>query len=1087
MPRPTVTLTLFGPFAARFNGQPLANFATDKIRALFAYLAIESGKPHRRETLAGLLWPDYPDQTALRNVRQSLHRLRQTLHAAHPDLPDRLIARTRQTITLNPEAITLDTAQFSQLLQMARPAAEPIPLLTQAVALYQGELLQGFALPDAYAFDEWLTIQREVFHQQVLDALTRLTALHDARRDPEAVLASARHVITLEPWHEEAHRQIMRAHLRQGSRSQAIAQYHELRLILNRELGVEPSAATTALYQQVQAGAIPTPAPAGEPLPAPTQLQHFPALLTPLIGRKAELNHLVRTLQDPDCRLLTLTGPGGMGKTRLGVEAARRLAAQPHGFADGIVFIPLAQLDHASLLVATLAQSLDLTLAQSADPRQELLKHLKTKQLLLLLDNLEHLLIQPGPAALPQAISLLVDVLATAPGVTLFATSREPLNVQGEWLFPLDGLPYAPAGGEGGSDPLDQPAPQLFVHHARRYRPAFDPPAQAAAILEICRLTNGLPLALEMAAAWTRAYDCPEIAQRIAQSLDFLTSPYRDAPARQRSIRAVFASTWAQLTPEQQAVLAATSVFLGGFTIQAAIAVAQASVLDLAILVEKSLLRRAEERRYELHDLVRQFAAEKLAESGQAAAVQARHADFYFAFLAEQSAGFNGTAPQEAVAAVGQVVDNLRIAWQWAVAQRQIVYLQRAVDGWAQYLVLTGNVREGEAAFANALALLQQDGVDSPAGLSLQSRLASHLAWFQLGQGQSQAPLENAATALALAERSGDLPGRGQALSILGWALRGRGQFDQAEAALLEAVALFKESGDQLQLSLALIRLGSIHWHRGELEEALEQYQRSLQIETRLQNRRGINRAYGGIGLVYAYLGQYDAALVWLNKALALDREFGNRIGVARHLGNIGNTHFALGDYPQALQFYQEAVRIEQAADHKSTLAIWLASIASIYREMQAYDLALQHYDQTIALCQEVGNRVILCEALLGKAEVLLTRRELVAAKLLIEQGRQLADEAQGQEGQFRARLLQARWLAASGSPEAARQQLATLLTWLAEDADAERLACVYDELWTIGQAPEDARQALAAYRAAFARAPKALFRARIAALERSL
>lgn len=1082
MSPPSFALNLFGPFEARFDDRPFTGFATDKVRALLAYLTIESGQAHRRDTLAALLWPDYSQEAALRNLRQALYRLRLSLHEMDPALPDQLISQTRQTVALNPAALTLDTVQFTRLLQAAKASPEPVPLLTGIISLYRGELLKGFYIPDAYAFDEWLSIQRELFQQQALDALSRLVTLHEADGDATAVLTTSQHVLALDPYHEKAYRQIMRAYLKQGNRPQAIAHYKKLQKLLLDDLGVEPVPATTMLYEQIRVKHAPLESGDDE-VKRPLQRHHFPTTLTPLIGRKAELDYLTQTLQDPTCRLLTITGPGGMGKTRLGLETAHRLAAQSDRFPDGLFFISLAQVENDSLFISTITQSLGLAASPGAEPRVALLDYLKSRQLLLLLDNFEHLLGRKGSPSLPVAIAFLAESLTVAPEVSFLITSREPLALQGEWVYSLGGLPYAAHSVESGQAILDLPAPQLFIQCARRYRPAFDPAAQAEAIGEICRLTGGLPLALEIAAAWMRSYDCQEIAQLIAQSLDFLTNPYRDAPVRQRSIRAVFTSAWEQFDPEQQSVLAAMSVFRGGFTVPAAVFVAQASVLDLAILVEKSLLRRAEERRYDLHELVDQFAAEKLAEGGGKTAVFSRHATFYLTFLQEQFPGFNGPAPQEAIALVRQNMDNIRAAWRWAIATRQYSLLRPAIEAFAQYLVLTSNGREGEETFANALDSWRQDAAADPESLIVQSLLASHLAWFQIGSGKNQTALENVTNALALAEQGRDLSSRAYALSILGWELQIQSRYDEAEAALTEAITLFEQIDNPLQASLALIRLGSLYWRKREFARTLPYYQQSLQIEQRLRNKRGMNRAYGGIGLVYEFMEKYDEALLWLKKALAVDRELENQLGIIRHLGNMGSLYNKLGDYPQALIYYQEAAKTEQASHYKSTLGTWHGAMGDIYRRLGEEELARQQYDQAIALHEETGDRFNLCTALLGKGELLMLRGEYGLADALVRQGKQLAEAIGRQEILFRANLLEARLLVKTGHEANGRQQLEEMLVNLVANETGEKLAQIYDALWQIDGRLEDAHQALAAYQKAFTHTPSAEYRARIEAL----
>ncbi len=1070
-----LTLTLFGPFEARYNDTIIPEFTVEKIIALFAYLALEPGKAHRRETLAALLWPDYPNETALRNLRQSVYRLRQILETYNPALPDALFTQTRQTLTLHPDALILDTAQFT-----AGSQQPPTPAtLTQLATLYRGELLTGLSLPDAYAFDEWLNIQREIFHQQAIESLSRLLALSE--NQPDTVLALAPRLLALEPWHEETHRQIMRAHLRNGNRSLALAQFQDLKTLLARELGVEPAPATLALSHQILTAA-PTDEPAVESISAP--LQNFPAAHTPFIGREPDLETLTRLLHDPTCRVLTLTGPGGMGKTRLGIETARRLSTRPNRFPDGMVFIPLAQIEHGGLLASTLAQTLRIPLQGRADPRLDLLASLKSRRLLLVLDNYEHLL-QPSNDTSPSpAISLLVEMLNEAPGVAFLVTSRETLTLQAESVFPVEALPFprdpvpedsARAEVANTEAPLAFPAAQLFIQTARRHRPSFNPPAFTQDILTICRLTNGLPLALEMAAAWMRVYDCTEIVQQLTQSLDFLTNPYRDAPPRQRSIRAVFAASWEQLTAEQRRTLAALSVFRGGFTVQAALAVAQTSVLDLAALVEKSFLHRAGEARYEIHELLRQFAAENLQNPD---IIHARHAAFYLSHLATQTPGLNGPTPQETLATLRRDLDNLRQSWQWAVSRAEVKLIAQGMDGLTQLTMLNGTNLEGETALAQALTALT---TATPDHLAVRSLLSSYLAWIRIGLGKNQVAAENIQAALALSEQAQDATSRAYALSIDGWLAQTQGRFSDAESALREAITLFEQTNNPLQRSLALIRLGSIDWRRGDFENALAYYLQSLALEQSLNNKRGLTRAYGGIGLAYFNLGKFDDALAYLGQALQLDRELGNQPGVSRHLGNMGTTYMQQGNYPEALACFHEARTMAQKAQNKNVLAIWLGNIALILLAQQEYPEALLYFDNAIQMQKETGDRFNLCETLLGKAEVFLIQDR--DASPLIEEGRHLSDDIQRKDTQLRARLLFARHIGKT-APADARPHLESLF-----DAypDPESHARIFYELWRLENRSEDAYQALTLYQTCLARVPRIEYLTRIAEIQSTL
>ncbi|MEZ4621059.1 MAG: BTAD domain-containing putative transcriptional regulator [Caldilineaceae bacterium] len=540
-------LSLLGPFQAKIDGQPVTDFPTDKIRALLAYLAVEADKPHRRAALATLLWPDYTDAIALRNLRQSLHRLRQTLDPIAPTLSDRLFTVTRQTLALNSSALTLDVAQIEQALKAvtAHPhAALPectscLTLLRTAVGTYQGEFLQGFLVEATPAFEEWQTIRREQLHHQIIEALRHLTLAHEQLRDHQAMYDAAGHLLRLEPWREEAHQWAMRALVLGGQRSEALAQYERCRAVLAAELGVEPSEITTALYQQIQRGQLapvlaeksaismlpPHDAGGGTPLFG------FPHGQTKFLGRSAELAQLTGYLVAADYPLVTLVGPGGSGKTRLAIEVAKQHLRQTACFGDGIFFVPLASVVDPSLLPAAIAAAVGLHLHDQSGHRQQLLDFLRNKVLLLVLDNFEQLV---------AGTTLLVEISAVSPTVKLLVTSRVALNLQREQRLVVGGLGYPTTGAEPpllASDAhrdaaLTHSAVQLFLQSARQVQPDFVVDGETwGAIVQICALVQGMPLALELAATWVRLADCATIVNEISSNLDFLSITAPDPPA----------------------------------------------------------------------------------------------------------------------------------------------------------------------------------------------------------------------------------------------------------------------------------------------------------------------------------------------------------------------------------------------------------------------------------------------------------------------------------------------------------------------------------------------------------------------------
>jgi predicted ATPase/DNA-binding CsgD family transcriptional regulator len=385
----------------------------------------------------------------------------------------------------------------------------------------------------------------------------------------------------------------------------------------------------------------------------PKTRHNLPAQPTSFIGRADEIAEIVALLTDPACRLLTLTGLGGIGKTRLALQAAHNTAGH---FSNGVFLVPLQPLQTANQVLSAVIEALNLQ--TSRDPHAELLNWLEDKHLLLIMDNFEHV---------AEGAGLVTDILAAAPAVKLLVTSREALNMQAEYLWPLHGLDTPPDDMLDGFD--DYSAVQLFVERTRRIKPDFSPPAYKHEIVRICRLVDGLPLAIELAAGWTRALSPQAIGDEIQHSIDLLATNHRDVPERHRSIRAVFDHSWRLLLEEERAVFAKLSVFRGGFTLEAAEQVAGASLSLLALLIGKSLLRLEENGRYDLHELVRQYAEEQLEAAHETEAALDAHCRYYAGFLHEHEDAIHDHREFMALNAIHHDFENIRAAWQRAVQQ----------------------------------------------------------------------------------------------------------------------------------------------------------------------------------------------------------------------------------------------------------------------------------------------------------------------------------------------------------------------------------------------------------------------------------
>ncbi|MCP4358665.1 MAG: AAA family ATPase, partial [Chloroflexi bacterium] len=573
-----LSLALLGPMQVQLDGK-LITLAYDKVRALLAYLALESTRPLRRDTLTALLWPQQPDKEARHNLSQALLKCRQAI-----DRDGTLLLTNRHTVQLNPEMeIELDTAEFETQLRHCqthphvRPeiCADCMHCRETAVVLYQGDFLSGLSIPDSPAFDDWLVVWRERLRQQAMAALDALAHYHERRGELEPALKYARRQVTFEPWREEAQRQLMRLLLYSGQRSAALAQYKTCAHILAHELDVAPSAETQTLYEQIKTA-------------APHPPHNLPSQPTPFIGRQEELAHIASLLADPDCRLLTLVGPGGMGKTRLALAAAERQLRRPSDsllpdsstysfFTHGVYFVSLAAVSTAASIVSAIADAIGLQLKiehkpqKSLSSKDQLLAHLAEQRALLILDNYETFLESSTRDA---SIQLIIDILQAAPTVKLLVTSRQKLLLKEAFVFALDGLRF-PQVDERRPLPttavVEYAALTLLVQCARQVQPQFSyDEEQLTQLAHICELLMGMPLAVEMAGTAAAAMPPATLASAISKSLDVLQAPWQNVPPRHRSVRAAFASSWQQLSEVERVAFANLSIFSGGFTQKAA-------------------------------------------------------------------------------------------------------------------------------------------------------------------------------------------------------------------------------------------------------------------------------------------------------------------------------------------------------------------------------------------------------------------------------------------------------------------------------------------------------------------------------------
>jgi predicted ATPase/DNA-binding SARP family transcriptional activator len=662
--------------------------------ALLAYLAVEGG-PHRRDTLATLLWPDESQSDARSNLRRVLSELNTALGVP-------VFQADRETIELvKNERVWIDVAAFLPAQAAAQahdhrglaPCAACIGRLAAAAELYRADLLAGFSLRDSQGFDEWLVLRAEQLRGQFAQVLELLIQGYRAQGAYHEASAAARRLLALDAFDESVQRTLIELLAVAGHHSAALRQYEECARLLDQELGIAPQPETTALYQQIRAGAFRSRRSATQLEPAllAAAQRALPTPTTPFFGREQELAVVAQALADPHCRLLTILGSGGIGKTRLALHAADAYQA-----AGQVAFVACVALQSREDLIAAIADAAGYTFYGEDPADQQLLAHLRPRSLVLVCDNFEHLIGHAG---------VLSSILAAAPQIKILVTSWERLQLSEEWTLPLSGLPLP--------DPADfasSSAVQIFEHSARRVQPQFALAAEdVAAVARICQLVEGLPLAIELAGAWVRALSCHEIAAEIEACLGFLTSSLRDVPERHRNLRAIFDRSWQLLSEPERAVFRQLAVFRHGFCHPAAQAVAGASLPLLAAFLDKSLLRRTAAGRYESHEFIRQYTEEQLKTNQQEyAAVTARHYAYYAALLADHAGLLQRGDQPLASGVTAAEVENIRAAWAWVLEHGDLAQIAAFSEGLYQFYNTHGWYYEARDVFAQAVATLEQ-------------------------------------------------------------------------------------------------------------------------------------------------------------------------------------------------------------------------------------------------------------------------------------------------------------------------------------------------------------------------------------------
>jgi predicted ATPase/Tfp pilus assembly protein PilF len=789
-----------------------------------------------------------------------------------------------------------------------------------------------------------------------------------------------------------------------GQRAAALRQYAECERVLDQELGVPPEEETTQLYEAIQARQEWTPSPempleGGVPISTQAHARqqqqphdlyapnNLPVQLTPFVGRETELAELDRLLSDPNVRLVTVLGVGGMGKTRLALEAAaRQLDQYPHG----VYWVSLASLRSVEAIESTVAGALGFTFYSAADsgaattPRRQLLDYLRYKSLLLLLDSCEPLL---------EGVDLVSEILQTAPGLRILATSRASLNVQEEYLFHIAGLEYPePVTQATVETPVDAAIPEgrpeysaikLFMQSARRVRPDFAPRADDLEyIARICHLVQGMPLGILLAAAWVEMLSPQEIARELAdgegQGLDFLATDLRNVPERQRSIRTVFDHSWNLLPGRQQAVMEALSVFHGGCTREAAQVVTGASLRDLKSLVDRSLLQRTAAGRYELHQLLRQYAAGRLAgRPAEDEAAHDRHAAYYAQLLHGRAEGRTRIRGSEAM----PEIDNARAGWQWAAHKARATWMRDLVYGLVRGYQALGWWREGIAFLQEAIRTLRAVEPGQDRDMALATALAGHayLLWM-IGESEQVPGLFRESQALLR-----QLDAQEELALCNLWAAWTTVYPDDVRGQLLEESLAIATRIGQPSLASQALRIQAYRAMRdGAYDRAQWCGETALRTSRDAGLRSEMRASWVLLGNVAHLTSDYVKAGQCYQEALALAEKLKNRYSMVALRVDLGDVALAVGEYEQAREHYKDALaRYVEASDHRTHARI-LCGLGDVALAMKDLSSASDQYRRALRLAAEKTDETSCAGAMIGPSALLVQRGEFeLAAEVL--------------------------------------------------------------------------------------------------------
>ncbi len=900
-------IELLGWLRACLDENVVNRFETQRTAVLLAYLALNRDRSHPKEELTEMLWPDSDPALTRPRLNQALYSLR-TQFESHCFPKGSVFLSDRHTVQLNPASATTDVEDFERALRVARsqiPDQEKIASLKYSIGLYRGELLPGF-------YDPWISAARDQISDRHGNALKMLASISEGVGDLSEALEASRRLAVIEPLEEEHHAAVIRLHGLLGDPRSAMRQFRVLERILQEELGDVPTTATKNLIARVAkepAGkgifltSQPTPAILADTKSAP-QPSRLPGRLTRLFGRQEDIQEAKRLLLNDQTRLLTLFGLGGCGKTRLAIEIAWDLHDQ---MPNGVRFLSLAELTHAGQIPDAILRAVNKEFLGSGNGLNQAINALAGDgSRLLVLDNFEHLM--------EEGAILVRELLTKLPELKVIVTSRHRLSIEGERLLAVEPLPLPSAAGEI-EEMLSSPSVQLFVDRVQAVSSGFVVTAEnSTTIREICLRLEGIPLALELAAALTQTTSLAQIALGIEHRFTLLIGRQRDLPERHRSMRAALEYGYQMLPPELQGFFVRLSVFHGGWTVASATYICRESQTAeyLAHLVERSLLQvdltnSTGMARYTMLETLREFGWQRLTADERFAA-RNDHAE-WLANFAEEAAQFT-SGPDRAswIAQIEADRGNLLAALEWSEQTGKARTGLRIASNLQDYWEAKGPIEEGREWLKRLLAI--KDRNVSPAGRAQALSALGRLAWFQADYPSARDAHEEA---LRIFEEINDLGGTAKQLYSLGIVMFRLGEYDSTRVLMERSLGIAGEIGDRAATARALLNLGNVARERGEFALARRYFDEAYALEESLGNQVRAIGVLNNLGDLAFHQKNNELAIRYFQDCLVRLDSVDNLTSRAMVLNNMGVVLGRVGRLRESVTFAVEALELSRA------------------------------------------------------------------------------------------------------------------------------------------------------------------------------